>query len=110
QQGGSSIRENSVVLIRGKVSVKEDEPAKLIADEIIDVSHITEAEMELIYVPGKNRPQGFTSATTPKDNKQKYAGIWLRVPSKDCSQMNQIKSLCTIFDGAVPIYFVFEDT
>lgn len=110
QQGGSSIRENSVVLIRGKVSVKEDEPAKLIADEIIDISHITEAEMELIYVPGKNRPQGFKSATTPKDNKQKYAGIWLRVPSKDCSQMNQIKSLCTIFDGAVPIYFVFEDT
>ena len=36
-QCGESIFENAVVVVRGKVSVKEDEAAKLVADEIITV-------------------------------------------------------------------------
>ena len=106
--GGSAIRENGVVLIRGKVSVKEDEPSKLIADEVIDITHLTPQEMETIYVPGKNNPK-------PQPKKQakpssKYAGLWLKLPSKDSIQMESVKNLFAIFDGSVPVYFVFEDT
>ena len=105
-EASSAVRENGVVLIRGKASVKEDEPTKLIADEVLDITHLTEEEMQCIYVPGKNTPQKKPVQT----KRSKYAGIWLKIPSKECEQMRTIRNLTTIFEGGEPIYFVFEDT
>ena len=108
--GGSAVRENAVVLIRGRVSVKEDEPAKLVADEVLDVAHITPDQMDAIYVPGKQalrRPAAAQPAAKPAG---KYAGLWLRLPSRNCPQMRAVENLLAIFDGSEPVYFVFEDT
>ncbi len=108
--GGSAVRENAVVLIRGRVSVKEDEPAKLVADEVLDVAHITPDQMDAIYVPGKQAPRRPAAAQPAAKPAGKYAGLWLRLPSRNCPQMRAVENLLAIFDGSEPVYFVFEDT
>lgn len=112
QQSANIVQENSVVLLRGKASIKEDEPAKIIAEELVDITHITDEQLHLLYLP-KTPSENFSQKErkiNSNSEKGKYSGLWLRVPSKDCEQMHQIKNLFTIFDGATPVYFLFSDT
>ena len=104
-KAGSAVRDNAVVLVRGRVSVKEDEPTKLVADEVLDVSHLTPEDYETIYIPG--RQQGKPRAAKPAS---RHAGLWLRLPSRHCAQMRAVQNLLYIFEGTIPVYFAFADT
>lgn len=86
-----AVHDNAVVVIKGRVSYKEDEPSKLIADSIVDVER---------YEPDKIKT----------DIKSTKNGLWLKLSSVRSESFEETKNLLQIFEGNFPVYMYFEDT
>ena len=86
-----AVHDNAVVVIKGRVSYKEDEPSKLIADSIVDVER---------YEPDKIKT----------DIKSTKNGLWLKLSSMRIESFEETKNLLQIFEGNFPVYMYFEDT
>ena len=86
-----AVHDNAVVVIKGRVSYKEDEPSKLIADSIVDVER---------YEPDKIKT----------DIKSTKNGLWLKLSSMRSESYEETKNLLQIFEGNFPVYMYFEDT
>lgn len=110
---GSAIYDNAVVVVRGRVSVKEDEGSKLLVDEIVPID---------LYHPGKNgAAPGLASKRTVGDAAvsvaapvQPAAGqsstLYLKVPSMQSETFGKVKDLLEIFSGDMPVKILFTDT
>lgn len=90
-EANAVVAENSVVIIRGRTSVKEGEETKLIAEEVRSVD---DAE-----------PQKIVAAAKPGN-----PGLYLKMPSQNSEEYRQLQNLLTIFEGNWPIYIRFKDT
>ena len=86
-----AVHDNAVVVIKGRVSYKEDEPSKLIADSIVDVER---------YEPDKIKT----------DIKSTKNGLWLKLSSMRSESFEETKNLLQIFEGNFPVYMYSEDT
>ena len=86
-----AVHDNAVVVIKGRMSYKEDEPSKLIADSIVDVER---------YEPDKIKT----------DIKSTKNGLWLKLSSMRSESFEETKNLLQIFEGNFPVYMYFEDT
>ena len=86
-----AVHDNAVVVIKGRVSYKEDEPSKLIADSIVDIER---------YEPDKIKT----------DIKSTKNGLWLKLSSMRSESFEETKNLLQIFEGNFPVYMYFEDT
>lgn len=85
------VKENAVVVLRGRISAKEEEEPKLIADE---VTGIQETSPEKIKVAVN----------------QSREGLYLKLPSKKSNEYHQLTNLLTIFDGDWPVFIRFNDS
>ncbi|MEG2833206.1 MAG: DNA polymerase III subunit alpha [Ruthenibacterium sp.] len=85
-----AIQDNAVVVVTGHISYKEDEGAKLLAENIVEIEK---------YEPQKLRV----------DTQNSKNGLWLRVPSQNCEAFTEVKNLLGIFEGNYPVYMYFED-
>ena len=83
--------DNAVVVITGRVSVKEEENAKLVADSIVAIDEY-----------GSTKPQESEKA-------EKRKGLYLKLPSRTCPEFHKVENLLTIFEGSFPVYMYFED-
>ena len=86
-----AVHDNAVVVIKGRVSYKEDEPSKLIADSIVDVERYEPDEIKTDIKSTKN-------------------GLWLKLSSMRSESFEETKNLLQIFEGNFPVYMYFEDT
>lgn len=86
-----ALHDNAVVVVQGRVSYKEDDPCKIVADSIVDIER---------YQPGKLRTA----------QSSKYGGLWLRLPSMHSEAFEDAKNLLQIFEGNFPVFMYFEDT
>lgn len=84
------VAENAVVVLRGRVSVKEEEAPKLLADAIISVH---------AYRPGE--------LGRAADKKQT---LFLRLPNMQGELFERVKNLLSIFEGATPVMLYLTDT
>ena len=83
--------DNSVVVVTGRVSVKEDEAAKLIVEQIVPIEE---------YQPA--------GAARPRQSEAPMA-LYLKLPSRECPQMRKVQNLLSIFDGGMQVYMYFAD-
>ena len=90
-----AIQENAVVVIEGRLSVREDEPAKLMAESILPIQG---------YDP--KRPQ----ANRPDRMRDAAQRLYIRLPSRSCPEYAKVINLLEIFDGDMPVIFYLEDT
>lgn len=90
QDSSEALHDNAVVVVQGRVSYKEDEPCKIVADSIVDIER---------YQPEKLRAA----------QSKKGEGLWLRVPSMNSEAFEDIKNLLQIFEGDFPVFMYFED-
>src|SRR5699024_3983942 len=77
-----ALQENAVVVIDGRLSVREDEPAKLMAESIIPVDRYNPA------APQDYRPDPVREA--PKR-------VYIRLPSRSCREYDKVINLLGIF-------------
>ncbi len=88
-----ALRDNAVVVVTGRVSVKEEENAKLVAEEIVPIEE---------YDPGRRPGEAPRRAAGKK-------GLYLKLPSRHCPEFGKVENLLTIFEGGMPVYMYFED-
>ncbi|HJA24882.1 MAG TPA: DNA polymerase III subunit alpha [Candidatus Fournierella merdigallinarum] len=90
----SALQDNAVVVVNGRVSVKEEENAKLVADRIVPIEEYS----------AQNAPPARQPAAKPVRK-----GMYLKVPSRNCPQFAKVENLLSIFEGQLPVYIYFED-
>jgi DNA polymerase-3 subunit alpha len=88
------VKENAVVIVRGRISAKEEEEPKLVADEVKSVEDAN---------PERVRAQ-------QKAQNGAREGLYIRVPSKESEAFRQACNLFSIFEGNWPVYVRFDDT
>lgn len=96
------LQENSIVVLEGRISVREEEAPKLLCDRVL-----TPQQAE--------RPApGSGEHTVPAQKEQRRskapAGLYLKVSSKESEQFQRVSNLLQIFDGLIPVYIRFADT
>lgn len=89
------LKENAVVVIEGRLSVREDEAAKLMAETISPIENYNPKN------PQANRPNPMLDAAQR---------LYIRLPSRSCPQYAKVINLLEIFDGDMPVIFYLEDT
>ena len=99
----TALQENAVVVANGRVSVKEEEAARLIVEGVQPIEHYDPSQSF-----GKNRVEKVRRETGGGET----AGYFLTVPSRQGSEMHKVENLlCNIFDGGTTkVYFRFADT
>ena len=90
----SALQDNAVVVINGRVSVKEEENAKLVAEKITPIEEYS---------------ANGAAAPRPAQEKPARKGMYLKVPSRSCPQFAKVENLLSIFEGPLPVYIYFED-
>ena len=89
----SALQDNAVVVINGRVSVKEEENAKLVAEKITPIEEYSASG----------------AAPRPAQERPARKGMYLKVPSRSCPQFAKVENLLSIFEGPLPVYIYFED-
>ena len=92
ESAGSFLAEGKIVLIHGKVSVREDEDTKLLCDHIEP------------FTPGAE-----PSSAPVREKCRKRRGLFLRMPSQQCPQRTEGEKFLRIFEGNVPLYYYYMD-
>lgn len=91
QENPGLVKENNVVVVKGRTSVKEEEEPKIIADSLRSAD--------------ENAPGGAGSSTSGKGQK-----LYLKVSSKESEEYRKVTNLLTIFDGRTPVCIRYADT
>ena len=99
----AALQENAVVVANGRVSVKEEEAARLIVEGMQPIEYYDPSQSF-----GKNRAEKVRRETGGGET----AGYFLTVPSRRGPEMHKVENLlCNIFDGGTTkVYFRFADT
>ena len=99
----AALQENTVIVAHGRVSVKEEEAARLVVDGIQPIDSYDPAATF-----GRNRVQRVQREVSGEG----ASGYFLTVPSRQCPEMHKVENLlCNIFDGGTAkVYFRFADT
>ena len=84
-ESGGYIRENSAVLVTGKISVRDEKEPQLMVDAI--------------------RPLGDLERSSPG----KAEKLWIRLPSREDSRLQKIKLVLSFFPGESQAILYFED-
>ena len=108
------LKPGNVLLVRGRLSMREDEEPKLLADAF-----------ETAPEPGGPLPPGFAPMAVRRTDKQEVSsdppassvkktaappGLYLRVSSKGGPDYRRACLVTGIFDGPAPLYFRFRDS
>lgn len=86
--------EGNIILIHGKVSLREDEAAKVVCEAV------ESCPSTLPNVPETKKPE----------NKKQAKGLFLRFDNSSSPQIECCRKLLCIFDGVTPLYYYFADT
>lgn len=88
------IGDGEVVIAEGRLSLREDEGAKIIVDSLKKPEN---------YKPDASLQKG-------EAGKKKKRGLFLRIPSETSPKFKKAENLVEIFEGRVPVFYYFEDT
>ena len=104
-----AIAEDDVVVVTGKISIREDEDPKLLVDTIVPIDQ---------WTPGKAKEETFRQTKAPKQHKVEIVSdadlakkaehkLYVRLTKDDLHRCVQTLSL---FPGSVPVYLHFPET
>lgn len=99
QRYGQLLTVGSVVVLSGRISVREEEDAKLLCEKAMPI----EDRLALRSGPSVRREEHGTSGA-------KRPGLYLKIPSRQGKEMEKAQNLLEIFEGETPVYVFFEDT
>ena len=95
EQCRDALGENAVVVVSGRVSVREDEPAKLIADQITAIDDYD--------------PRSSTQRPAWQQKAEQQQRLYIRVPAEHCAETDKVLNLLEIFDGDTPVILCAMD-
>ena len=135
---GQYFVEDEIILLTGKVSLRDDEIPKLLCEEVVPLREIPdddafldnyklpdaeytlkqsaytayerEAPKHVSYNerPSSPAPSAPTQSATPKKDTKR--GLFLKVSSAQGQDAVRASKMCSIFEGNIPLYLYYEDT
>ena len=93
---GRLLAEGSAVIVRGKLSVRDEKPPQLLCDEVYPLRSGPEAAKAPPPPPGVRVMEGRV--------------LWLRLPSAAHPALDHINRVIAMFPGDTPARLVFSDT
>ncbi|MEG1789525.1 MAG: DNA polymerase III subunit alpha [Oscillospiraceae bacterium] len=88
--GGGYVTENAAIIVRGKISVRDEKEPQLMADSIRPMSDLNTV--------GSDAPP-------PAEKK-----LWLKLKSRDCAAFRKLGLILDMFPGDSRVIIYFEDT
>lgn len=98
--------EGNIVLIHGRLSVREDEEAKLVC-ESVEPCPPADAKKK---VSEQVRQAASADARPQKKAASKTPGLFLRFAGEDCPEIERAQRILDFFDGNKTVYFFYCDT
>ncbi|MDD3192919.1 MAG: DNA polymerase III subunit alpha [Oscillospiraceae bacterium] len=102
QRYGQLLNTGSVVVLSGRISVREEEEPKLLCERVATI----EERMAFRGRPAPAKPS--VPAAAPANGKR--PGLYLKVPARQGGPMEKVQNLLEIFEGETPVYVFFQDT
>ena len=99
QRYGQLLTVGSVVVLSGRISVREEENAKLLCEKAVTIQD------RLAWRSGSPVRKPNAGAGSGK-----RPGLYLRIPSRQGKEMEKAQNLLEIFEGTTPVYVFFQDT
>lgn len=90
EENRALFEEGNILLIGGRVSVREDEPAKIICESVCDYHSIQTA-----------------GPSAPKSTAQERKGLFLKLQSPEDPRIAEAKGIFAEHPGSFPVYFYF---
>ena len=101
EQFGRLLAPGNAVLIRGKLSVRDEKPPQILCDEVFALRGGAEAPAPA--VPERSKAAAGVQVMEGK-------ALWLRLPSADHPALGHINRVIAMFPGRTPAKLVFSDT
>ncbi|MGE4548905.1 MAG: DNA polymerase III subunit alpha [Intestinibacillus sp.] len=104
QQSGAYLKEDSAVLLTGRIDAREDEAPKIVASEAVP---LTEE-----YVGAQAEPDRTSRpALEPQQAQQRAAEtLFIQVPAMECEATERVKAVLAEYHGILPVVLVPKGT
>lgn len=97
----------NILFIEGRVSLREEESAKVIPDRILPCPNESSLADD---VPPKAQTAARSNAEKTQIPREIKTGLMLLVDTLNSEQDRKVKNLLSIFEGNIPVYLYYNDT
>ncbi len=109
------LQNGRVVVVRGRISVREDEDPKILVNRLDEAPPPDALPTPIPGLTGSSAPPASSSpppARSPDGRRLPSArhGLYLRVPSSDSGEWKRARLVIRVFDGEEPLYLRFADS
>ncbi len=116
QESGGIINVNEAVVVEARVSSREDEETKLVAERFLTVEEAQRIPFAQNFgYQRKSAPQQKSQPVqinepAPVQKKPSASGLFIRVPSENSAEYKKAMEFLAVFEGLTPLYIHFADT
>ena len=116
QESGGIINVNEAVVVEARVSSREDEETKLVAERFLTVEEAQRSPFAQNYgyqrkpAPQQKPQLAQVNEPAPVQQKSSVSGLFIRVPSEDSAEYKKAMDFLAVFEGLTPLYIHFADT
>lgn len=116
QESSGIINVNEAVVVEARVSSREDEETKLVAERFLTVEEAQRIPFaqNLGYqrkpAPQQRQESAPVNNPAPVQQKSSVSGLFIRVPSENSAEYKKAMDFLAVFEGLTPLYIHFADT
>lgn len=106
-ENGGIINVNEVVVVDARLSSREDEEVKLVAENFLTIDEAERIPFKSVVYKHRQPAQNEEIKSTQKPA---VNGIFIRVPSENSKEYKKAMEFLGVFEGLTPLYIHFADT
>ena len=97
-QFGGYLKENTAVLVQGRISVRDEKAPQLVINLVRPLSDFDEG------------PEGTENPAPPQEPEKKAGKLYLKLSSEDSLEYRKARACLNMFPGQMPVVLYFADT
>ncbi len=113
QEYGGIINVNEAVVVEARVSSREDEETKLVAERFLTVEDAQRIPFMQTYSYQRKTPAQQRTEEEPApevSQKTSSSGLFIRVPSENSAEYKKAMDFLAVFEGLTPLYIHFAES
>ncbi|MBQ6699552.1 MAG: DNA polymerase III subunit alpha, partial [Oscillospiraceae bacterium] len=113
QEYGGIINVNEAVVVEARVSSREDEETKLVAERFLTVEDAQRIPFMQTYSYQRKTPAQQRTEEEPApevSEKTSSSGLFIRVPSENSAEYKKAMDFLAVFEGLTPLYIHFAES